>query len=238
MTARGVLACLALAGGASCWLGAWWLFPRAGLGEPAALTAWRDAHPDPRALSAGELARHLSQTGEARRDDALALLVALGAALLVAAAPILRPQGASPARVAARALAGGALVWAALSATRSGAEILRLGRLDRLAWGDDPLAAVAGPLAPTLASWRDTIPPGDTVLIAGTQDHLVNLVAWLLRPRALQLVALTVPDGMSAEEKRVAAAALAGPAPVSGRWLVDLRALETGADDALLRLSP
>ena len=197
---------------------------------PAPLSTWRAAHPDVRALAPDEQAQLTEQLDQARRDDLLALALALAAGCLAAGCA---RRGADR---LARALLVAAGALGALSAGAVAWQSTRLLREGRMTFADDGLTAAAGRLAPALARWRAEIPEDHAVLIAGGHGTQLTAVAWVLRPRPLYLLPLVVPTGLDQDAKREAASSLPQGRDAPGRWLVDVAGLAVGRDDAVLRL--
>lgn len=232
-TQRVVAALLALVLAAT-WRG---LTAREGVPEAPWLTTWKQAHPDPR--QAGEVAarRHQATRARQRRDDlaALALALAAGCAVL-ALVPAPRPgwRAAAPRVLVAGGLALGlASVGGALGGLP---ERVRSGRWDP---GDHALPAVAGPLADVVVTWRSRMGPDDAVIVAGTQDALLNTVAWALHPRPIHLVGAPVPAGLSPAEQTALGAVLPLAREAPARWLLDLDAVAAGRrEQALISLRP
>ena len=205
------------------------------------MASWRAEHPDRRVLGAAGQARFLDQQGAARRDDALVLLVALAAGcLLVAVRPERwrrRLDDVSAVLVLGSSIAG--LTWLGLNL----ADVAGRARVGHWTLGDDNLSAVAGPYTELLADWRERIDARDAVILVGSRDYLLNLVAWSLHPRPLYpyIPPAPIPDELPADELARAIAGLPQGRDAPGRWMVDLEALARGDQatrPALVRLDP
>jgi hypothetical protein len=63
------------------------------------------------------------------------------------------------------------------------------------------------------------------VLLVGTQDYLLNVVAWSLSPRAIYPIVLAVPPDFDPELLVAQAATLEFGREAPARWLIDLDAV-------------
>lgn len=209
--------------------------------------AWVARHPDPRDLGAAGEQVHGAERARAWQLDAALLALGLGVACLALgvrggarrgsgstdAAPTSAEADGVP---ALRPLAFGAVAIALVSAAAA-LDDVRL-RARRGAWtlADDALPGVAGPHAETLRAWRDEVPADAAVLVVGTRDFLLNLVAWSLHPRAVHPVVVPVPGDMDGTALlELARAHTAGVDAPGGRWLVDLDALAGASDRPALQ---
>ncbi|MCB9896509.1 MAG: hypothetical protein H6825_00770 [Planctomycetes bacterium] len=183
------------------------------------LDAWVAAHPDPRDLGEQGLAAHAAERAALRVADVHMLLAGLSFAAVAWALLPRRPLRACAALALGSAGAG-------LGTTAVSVHVQQE-RAASGAWtlGDDALVGVAGrSLADTLRGWRTTIPEDATVLVVGTQDWLLNPVAWALFPRRIVPLVVPVPSGWSAEQVADAAATLPH-GEGTRRFVVDLAAL-------------
>lgn len=236
-TLRPALRAALLAGGLLCAAAAALVGARDGLAGPEWLARHERSHPDPRPLDPAEASGFAAILARQWRDDAALLLAGLAAGCLAVA---LRPSLARPAGAATAVLALGSVALG-LHATglslRAQAEAIAAGEWTA---GDDALDALAGPHADALRELRARVPTDAAVLLAGTNQVLFNSAAWALHPRALYPVLLDVPRDLTPEARVRMARELPQGTDASGRWLLDLGALERGepVERTLLRLDP
>jgi hypothetical protein len=195
---------------------------------------WVAAHPDPRDLGPDGEVIHGGERAQEWQLDASLLALGLGVACLAAAARGGRDE--TDGVPGLRALGAGAVAIALVSAAAALDDVrLRAGR-DAWTFGDDALRSVAGPHTDTLRAWRDELPEDAAVLVVGTRDFVLNLVAWSLHPRAVHPVVVSVPADMNgAALLELAREHTAGRDAPGGRWLVDLDALAGASDRPALQ---
>jgi len=197
-----------------------------GMPAPQWLQRWEQNYPDPRVLGPDEAATFTRMQDAERREDLLLLLAGLSVGCLAAGwSPRLvqRAGGAASAVLVAGSVAVGA--WALGSSAVAQWNGARAGT-----WtlADDNLDLMAGPDAGTLRDWRVQIGEHDAVIVVGTDQALLNVVAWALYPRAIYPLVLDVPPGWSADELRDSARGAEVGRGHPRRWIVDLAALRAG----------
>jgi len=209
-----------------------------GLAVPGA-AAWAARHPDPRVVDPASEAALAAQVDGERRRDAMLLLAALGAGcLVVAAAPrVASWTGGAPSAV----LLCGSLGLGLLQLGRSAAGQAAGMRDGSWSVADETLERIAPDQAATMRQWRETIAPGDAVILVGSDPWLYDLVVWALHPRALYPMLLDIRPSTSVEQVQRGARALPVGRDHAVRWVVDLGVLQPdgpASHPPLIRVDP
>ncbi len=197
-----------------------------GVPPPRWLAQWERDHPDPRELAAPDADVFSGMEDGERREDLTLLLAALAAGC--AAAGWSTRLVARAGSAAAAVLVAGSVAVGVFAVAISAKEQWSGLRAGTWTLSDDNLDVVAGPQAATLRAWRRQIGPQDAVIVVGTDQPLLNVVAWALFPRPLFPRLQDLPPDLDEQAVRKAAAGLDIGRGRPARWIVDLRVLRSG----------